>query len=34
VSREEASELCNDLSLKFYAKAWIVLINFAEFGRI
>jgi ADP-ribose pyrophosphatase len=34
VSREEASQLCNDSSLKFDAKAWIVLINFAEFGRI
>jgi ADP-ribose pyrophosphatase len=34
VSREEASRLCNDSSLKFDAKAWIVLINFAEFGHI
>ena len=34
VSREEALQLCNDSSLKFDAKAWIVLINFAEFGRI
>ena len=34
VSRKEALRLCNDSSLKFDAKAWIVLINFAEFGRI
>jgi len=34
VSREEASRLCNDSSLKFDAKAWIVLINFADFGCI
>jgi ADP-ribose pyrophosphatase len=34
VSPEEALRLCNDSSLKFDAKAWIVLINFAEFGRI
>ena len=34
VSREEASQLWNDSSLKFDAKAWIVLINFAEFGHI
>ncbi len=34
VSREETSQLCNDSSLKFDAKAWIVLINFAKFGRI
>ena len=34
VSREEASRLCKDQSLKFDAKAWIVLIAFAEFGHI
>ncbi len=34
VSREEASRLCKDSSLKFDAKAWIVLITFAEFGHI
>jgi ADP-ribose pyrophosphatase len=34
VSREEAIQLCEDASLKFDAKAWIVLINFAKFGCI
>ncbi|MGD9383647.1 MAG: NUDIX hydrolase [Desulfobacterales bacterium] len=34
VSRKEALQLCEDASLKFDAKAWIVLINYAEFGRI
>jgi ADP-ribose pyrophosphatase len=34
VSREEALRLCEDASLKFDAKAWIVLINFAKFGHI
>jgi ADP-ribose pyrophosphatase len=34
VSREEALWLCEDSSLKFDAKAWIVLINFANFGCI
>jgi ADP-ribose pyrophosphatase len=34
VSREEALRLCEDASLKFDAKAWIVLINFAKFGGI
>ena len=34
VSREEALRLCEDTSLKFDAKAWIVLINFAKFGGI
>ena len=34
VSREEALRLCEDVSLKFDAKAWIVLINFAKFGGI
>jgi ADP-ribose pyrophosphatase len=34
VSPEDALRLCNDASLKFDAKAWIVLINFARFGGI
>jgi ADP-ribose pyrophosphatase len=34
VSKEEALGLCEDLSLKFDAKAWIVLINYAKFGCI
>ena len=34
VSREEAYRLCKDPSLKFDAKAWIVLVVFAEFGHI
>ena len=32
ISQKEAVQLCNDSSLKFDAKAWIVLSNFAEFG--
>lgn len=32
ISQKEAVLLCNDSSLKFDAKAWIVLSNFAEFG--
>jgi len=34
VSPEEAAELCWDSSLKFDAKAWLVIANFAETGRI
>ena len=34
VSREDALRLCNDASLKFDAKAWIVMINFGKFGGI
>lgn len=32
ISQKEAAQLCNDSSLKFDAKAWIVLSNFAELG--
>ena len=32
ISQKEAEQLCNDSYLKFDAKAWIVLSNFAEFG--
>jgi ADP-ribose pyrophosphatase len=32
ISQKEAVQLCNDSSLKFDAKAWIVVSNFAEFG--
>ena len=34
VSQEEASRLCSDSSLKFDAKAWIVLSNFAGLGYV
>ncbi|MFC1859927.1 NUDIX hydrolase [Thermodesulfobacteriota bacterium] len=34
VSQREARRLCNDQALKFDAKAWIVLSNFAEHGRV
>ena len=34
VSQEEASRLCSDSSLKFDAKAWIVLSDFAGIGYI
>jgi ADP-ribose pyrophosphatase len=34
VAQEEASRLCSDSSLKFDAKAWIVLSNFAGLGYV
>ena len=34
VSQKEVRRLCNDPTLKFDAKAWIVLSNFGEFGRV
>jgi ADP-ribose pyrophosphatase len=34
VSREEALRLCNDASLKFDAKAWIVLVHFGKTGGV
>lgn len=33
VSQKKALRLCNDSSIKFDAKAWIVLCSFAEFGH-
>ena len=32
ISQKEAVQLCNDSSIKFDAKAWIVISNFAEYG--
>jgi len=34
VSQEEASRLCSDSALKFDAKAWIVISNFAGLGYV
>lgn len=34
VSPDEADRLCGDPALKFDAKAWLVLSQFARFGRI
>ena len=34
ISPSEASRLCYDPTLKFDAKAWLVLANFAEKGRL
>ncbi len=33
VSQDEAFKLCNESSIKFDAKAWLVLSSFAEFGH-
>ena len=34
VSRSRISQLCSDATLKFDAKAWLVLTRFAETGRL
>jgi hypothetical protein len=34
VSAKEASRLCAQESYKFDAKAWLVLLNYSENGRI
>ena len=34
ISQSEASRLCNNSTLKFDAKAWLVLSNFAENGQL
>ncbi|MGD8256091.1 MAG: NUDIX hydrolase [Desulfobacterales bacterium] len=34
ISQSEASRLCDDAALKFDAKAWLVLSNFAKTGRL
>jgi ADP-ribose pyrophosphatase len=34
ISQSEASRLCDDTALKFDAKAWLVLSNFAKTGQL